>query len=489
MRFSDLLSAAEISVGQRRGDAEVTEVQIDSRRCRAGSCFIAVRGWSDDGHKYIRSAAAAGTSAVVCEDPNGVPASLPFAVVDHTQEAAGRLAQAAHGWPVRRLVNVAVTGTNGKTTVAHLLRAVLRAAGMRPAMLGTIQYDTTRRSVPAVTTTPDPVHLADMTREMADSGTTHLVMEVSSHALDQRRTAGIDFRVGVFTNLTGDHLDYHGTMAAYLEAKRRLFEQLGADAVAAINRDDPAGEVVAAATPASVIWYGLSPLADLRARIEQIDSSGSRFTLLHGDRSVPARTGLIGRHNVFNLLAAAAAGLALGIDLETIAKGLESVARVPGRLERVRADAPYSVFVDYAHTDDALSNVLSALRPVTSGKVIVVFGCGGDRDRTKRPRMARVAEELADHIVITSDNPRTEDPQAIIEEICSGLGEQGRARARVEPDRRAAIELGIRAAAPGDVVLIAGKGHETYQVIGTDRVHFDDAEVASEWIAAREGPR
>ncbi|MGC9454354.1 MAG: UDP-N-acetylmuramoyl-L-alanyl-D-glutamate--2,6-diaminopimelate ligase [Phycisphaerae bacterium] len=486
MRFSELLSKADLSPLRVRGDAEVTGVVSDSRHSDTGRCFVAVRGTRQDGHRHIGSAVEAGASAVVCEDDSNVPPSVACAVVENSRVAAGRLAQAIRGWPVRKLDVVAVTGTNGKTTVTHLLRNVLSQAGAKPALLGTISYQTGARQEAANVTTPPAMELAEMTAEMVANGRTHLVMEVSSHALDQDRTAGLEPKVGVFTNLSGDHLDYHRTMDAYRAAKRRLFEQLSPEAAAVINRDDPAGEELAAATSAGVWWYGLSPAADVRARIDEIDADGSRFTLITPDGSCEIRTPLIGRHNVYNAVAAATGALALGVKLQTIAEALEKVDRVPGRLERVDVPAPYQVFVDYAHTDDALRNVLGALRPVTRGRLIVVFGCGGDRDRSKRPRMARVAESLADYIVITSDNPRSEKPDAIIEEIVSGLSQAGRERAVVEPDRRRAIGRAVGSASAGDIVVIAGKGHEKVQIVGDDRIEFDDVREAARAMRQRE---
>jgi len=489
MRFSELLKVAGLTPGRRRGDAEVTDVSCDSRTCAAGSCFIAVRGPADDGHRYIASAVAAGSVAVVCQHGQAVPAGVAVAVVDDTREALGPIAQAMRGWPGRKLVNIGITGTNGKSTVAFLLRSAIAAASPgvpAPALVGTIFYDTGRRMIPARVTTPSPVELAEFTEEMVSAGKTHLIMEVSSHALDQRRTEGIDFRTAIFTNLSGDHLDYHRSMEDYLAAKLRLFAGLSADSTAVINRDSPAGEAVAAATKAKVLWYGLSSAADLRARIDRIDAGGSRFTLIGGPDEVPVASRLIGRHNVFNCLAAAAAAMTEGMDLQTVAGALEAVESIPGRLERVAVDAAYEVFVDYAHTDDALFNVLSSLRPITRGEIILVFGCGGDRDRSKRPRMARVAERLADRIVVTSDNPRGEDPDAIIADITAGLSEAGLQKTEVHPDRGRAIELAVARARPGDVVLIAGKGHEKYQITGDRRVHFDDVETAAECVHRRE---
>jgi UDP-N-acetylmuramoyl-L-alanyl-D-glutamate--2,6-diaminopimelate ligase len=478
MRFTELLAAAELKPLRQAGDADVIDVVADSRRCRAGCCFVALRGTETDGHGYVSQALAAGAAAVVCQDASAAPAGAAWAVVRDARVAVARLAQAIRGWPVRKLICMGITGTNGKTTAGH-----------SPALLGTITYQTPRRSVPAGTTTPEPITLAELTAEMAADGCTHLVMEASSHALDQRRTAGVEFRVGVFTNLSGDHLDYHHTMERYRAAKRRLFEDLGGDAVAVINRDDPAGQEMAAATKGALRWYGLSPAADLWAQIDRIDSAGTDFTFVAESGEVRARTPLIGRHNVFNCLAAALACRAVGVELTAAADALATVRYIPGRLQRVQTHAPFETFVDYAHTDDALRNVLSSLRPVTRGRLILVFGCGGDRDRTKRPRMARAAETLADEVVVTSDNPRSEKPEAIIEEICAGLSEDGRSKAAIEPDRGKAIALAVGLAGPGDVVLIAGKGHETYQVLGDRHIHFDDVEVAAEAIRDLEARR
>jgi UDP-N-acetylmuramyl-tripeptide synthetase len=328
------------------------------------------------------------------------------------------------------------------------------------------------------------VELAGMLAETVAAGGTHVVMEVSSHALDQRRTAGIEFAVAAFTNLTGDHMDYHGTRANYLAAKRRLFEGLSPGTAAAVNRDDPAGEDMAAAAQAAgarVLWYGLSPGSDVWAKVENLGAASSRFALVYGGREAPVESLLIGRHNVYNCLAAAAAALGQGVPLDIAARALAEVRHVPGRLQRVHVDAPFSVVVDYAHTDDALQNVLLALAPLKkSGRLILVFGCGGDRDRTKRPRMAQVAQTHADRIFVTSDNPRTEDPQAILDEIAAGFSPQGRAKTTIEPDRRSAIAAALTGARAGDVVLIAGKGHENYQIVGTEKFHFDDVETAEE---------
>ncbi len=484
MRFSALLAEAGVSVRSHVGEADITAVVADSRRCAEGSCFVAVGGSHCDGHAYLSAALAAGAAAVLCRDASRLPKKRPpcYAVVDDTQEALGKLAQALHGWPARKMTCLAVTGTNGKSTVTHLVRSILAAQGHTVGLVGTIAYETPARTVPATMTTPDATVLASLMAEMVAEGATHLVMEVSSHALDQKRIAGVDFAAAAFTNLTGDHLDYHGTMDAYFAAKRSLFASLPPSASAVINRDDPYADAIASATCAPICWYGLSPLADVRGRIKQIDADGTVFDVLLEARTVRVRTPLIGRHNVFNSLAAVGLCHVLGVELDDIARALGDVRSVPGRLQRVPTGGDYQVFVDYAHTDDALQNVLSALRPITPGRIIVVFGCGGDRDATKRPRMAQVAQALADRIVVTSDNPRSEDPQRIIEEILAGLDAGARARTVVDADRRKAIDGAIRQARAGDVVLLAGKGHETVQVIGTTKIPFDDAEVAAECI-------
>ena len=484
MRFSELVQAAGIQPRQVSGDAAITRLTCDSREVEPGACFVAIRGHDADGHDYIPAAIERGASAIVCEDSSAC-GDMPTAVVASARHDVGPLAQAFHGWPSRSLSVVGVTGTNGKTTVSWLLKRILLAAGHQPALLGTICYQTGRTDIPAATTTPDPVGLAEMMAEMVAAGQTHLVMEVSSHALDQERIAGIDFQAAVLTNVTSDHMDYHKTAEAYLAAKLRIFEPLGPSAVAVINRDDPAADRFLAASPGPTLTYGLSGAADRYARIETIDINGSTFALVGGEAETTMATPLIGRHNIYNCLAAATAAEALGVPPAAVAEALATVDHIPGRLQRIDTDRPFHVFVDYAHTDDALDNVLSALRPVTGGRLTVVFGCGGDRDRTKRPRMGRVAGELADRLVITSDNPRSEDPDKIIDEIVAGLDKDGLKRSTILPDRRQAIAAALAQAAEQDVVLIAGKGHETYQIIGGRRIDFDDVAVAAEILAGK----
>jgi len=490
MQFDELLTSAGLHAKGPVAQVEVSAVVYDSRLAGPGACFVAVRGSEHDGHDFIAAAVQARCAAVVCEDPAEVPDAAPHAVVDDTHAALGRLAQAVAGNPAARLVNVGITGTNGKTTVAHLIYNILQTAGRATALLGTVGYETGRRSVESNATTPDPVTLAETMDEMVRAGRTDLVMEVSSHALDQDRTAGVDFRAAVFTNISGDHLDYHKTIENYAAAKQRLFESLAPGATAVINRDDEFADQMADAARragADVVFYGLSDSCDYRGEIVSLDDSGARFDVVTADgRRIEIRSPMIGMHNVLNSLSAIAACEALGVDAGRIASALASGRVVPGRLEPVPWSGDFRVFVDYAHTDDALVNVLSALNEIKRGRLIVVFGCGGDRDRTKRPRMGRVAARLADRVVVTSDNPRSEDPQSIIDQVMEGVGASDRDRCEVCVDRRQAIEIAAKIAEPGDIVLIAGKGHETYQEISGRRIDFSDVQTASEILKGLE---
>jgi UDP-N-acetylmuramoyl-L-alanyl-D-glutamate--2,6-diaminopimelate ligase len=380
------------------------------------------------------------------------------------------------------LVNLAVTGTNGKTTVAYLVRAILNHAGRRCGMIGTVVNDAGGGLVQAEMTTPDAMEIARMQRGMLAGGYEAMVVEASSHALQQRRTDGIEFKGAALTNITGDHLDYHGTVDNYAAAKSRLFVGLGVDATAVLNSQSDFCEVIARLCPAKKIYYAVNEEAQLWGRILRAGTDGTDYVLCYEGGEVAVKSHLAGEHNVSNHLAAAGLAIAAGLDIESIARGLESLSVVPGRLERVEGGRGFSVILDYAHTDDALENVLRTLRPLCSGRLTVVFGCGGDRDRTKRPRMAAVAERLADRVIITSDNPRTEDAGAIIEDIAAGFADADSGKVIIEADRREAIERAIGSARADEVILIAGKGHEDYQIIGTEKRHFSDREVAREFL-------
>ncbi len=485
MQFTQLLAEAGIDARLTGGDSEVDSVWADSRKCGKGTCFVALAGCSQNGHEFIPAAISSGVSAIVCEDDSFLPSEalgrIPCAVVADSHEALGRLSQAIRHWPGRAMTCIGITGTNGKSTIAHLVHAILTHAGHPTAMLGTISYQTGQRAVAASMTTPTAENLAEMMAEMVEAGITHLVMETSSHALDQKRTAGLDFRVGVFTNLTGDHLDYHKTLEEYLSAKCKLFAGLSAGATAVINREDPYAQRVASSTAADVCWYGCGQESggnEIIAKLVSADAAGTVFEILTNSGKAIIRTSLIGHHNTLNCLAAAGACLAVGVSLSDIAQALGCIDAVPGRLQRVTGYDNFQVFVDYAHTDDALANVTRSLRPICKGRLIVVFGCGGDRDKTKRPRMAKVAGDSADLIVVTSDNPRSERPGQIIDDILAGFDQESLTRTEVQPDRRLAIRRAIELAQPGDIVLIAGKGHETYQIINGVKTHFDDVEEA-----------
>lgn len=466
-------------------DAEVTGVCEDSRVVQPGNLFVARPGTKADGSRFLADAASRGAVASITQSKSA-QVKLPQIVAPDPNSAASILANAFHGMPSKSVRMLGVTGTNGKTTTTYLVRHILSKINIRAGMIGTVEIDDGRTRREASMTTPAATDIAALLGSMRDKGCRACAMEVSSHALDQGRVAGVTFAGAAFTNLTGDHLDYHKTMENYADAKAKLFASLTETAVAVVNAEDKASDRMVRDCSGRIIRFGFSKVADYRARDVAITSGGSNFILHTPDGRAEVKMGLIGRHNIENALAAAAlAGEVFGLSVHQIAMGLRDAAGAPGRLQAVRVGQPFAVLVDYAHTDDALENVLSALRPLTRGKLRVLFGCGGDRDRTKRPRMARTAERLADAIYVTSDNPRTEDPQSILDEVARGLSDVGRAKALVEVDRREAIHRILDDASEGDVVLIAGKGHENYQIIGTEKRHFDDVEEAASALKVR----
>jgi len=469
---------------------------VDSRDVTNGDIFVAVKGTASDGHDFIAQAVANGARYIVCQQETQYAMRNPFLsevegtkyesiVVDDTAQVPAILAQAANGNPAAKLTNLAVTGTNGKTTVAFLVRSIISGAGHKCGLIGTVVYDTcSGNSYEATLTTPDCLEIAARGAEMVRNGAKYMVIEASSHALSQNRLSRINFRAAAFTNLAGDHLDYHKTEQDYLAAKTRLFSALGPDATAVLNRQARGAEFIGGQTSAAVLWYSIDEKADLTAHIESMDTDGTVFAIEYCGQSSTVRTPLLGLYNVSNCLAAAGLCRAVGFDLDTVAAGLSALEAIPGRLEKVEG-GDFSVIIDYAHTDDALKNVLATLKPLCRGNLRVVFGCGGDRDKTKRPRMARVAEQLADFVIVTSDNPRTEEPAEIIRDVVAGFENGDSEAITVEPDRKRAIELAIEAADKNDIVLIAGKGHETYQIIGTQKFDFSDKEVALGHIGKR----
>ncbi|HKS42432.1 MAG TPA: UDP-N-acetylmuramoyl-L-alanyl-D-glutamate--2,6-diaminopimelate ligase [Blastocatellia bacterium] len=479
-----------------RLDREARDVTHDSRACAPGTIFVAIRGEKTDAHKFIGQAVERGAVAVISErgfnDDYAPNSDVAWIQVAAARDALARAAAAVHGHPSRKLKLVGITGTNGKTTSAHLIDSVIRASEGTSAMFGTIQHRIGSASATAHHTTPEAADIQRMLAQAVAAGCRSAAMEVSSHAIELHRADALQFAVACFTNLTRDHLDYHKTMDAYFAAKAKLFDGSldSAPANSVINIDDEYGRRLLSTAKGRVITYGFSKDADVRTDEFDLSPRGLAYTASTPPGDVAIVSPLVGRFHVYNTLGAIAAGLALGADLETIARGIRDCLTVAGRFEQVTADnshqPSFTVIVDYAHTDDALKNVLLTAREVagSDGRVITVFGCGGDRDRTKRAPMGEIAASMSDVAIVTSDNPRTEDPVAIIEEIEVGLKKNGRPYVKL-PDRREAIFRAIGEARAGDVVLIAGKGHETYQIIGDRTIHFDDKEVAREALAER----
>ncbi len=461
------------------GDMVATSCSADSRTCRQGDLFVALPATNGGVAAHTREAISRGAAALLTDRP--VPGcKLPTCYVADVREAYGHVCQALAGYPSQRLKVIGITGTNGKTTTSFLTAAVLSTAGYQPGLLGTLGYCDAVTTAEARWTTPPAPVLAEWLARMAANGCSHAVMEVSSHALAQERVAGVDFDVACVTNVRRDHLDYNGTEHNYRAAKLKLFNHLLPEGFAIVNIDDPVAAGFLSRCEGPVLTIGLDTPAEVTAVPLEQFASEQTFLLHAGDETVPVCTPLVGEHNILNCLLAAAVGAAYGIDLPTIVRGLESVVCVPGRLERIECGQTFHVFVDFAHTPDALTVALAALRGLTEGRLICVFGAGGDRDKSKRPLMGRAVEEAADLAVVTSDNPRSEPPRAIIGQILSGFRHP--IEARVTPDRAEAIRWALNQAQPGDTVLIAGKGHEQVQIIGQERIAFDDREVAKQWL-------
>jgi UDP-N-acetylmuramyl-tripeptide synthetase len=472
-------------------DAEVFDVTHDSRQARAGSLFVAISGERFDAHDFIDQVMRQGAVGVLSERERPENFKGAWLRVANARVALASAAAEVHEHPSRALKLVAITGTNGKTTTAHIVASIVEAAGERVAVLGTVGYRIGEELFAAAHTTPEASDVQRFLRRAVDAGCTVAVMESSSQALDLRRCDALTVSVAIFTNLTQDHLDYHGTMESYYDAKRRLFNGRTGErpALSVINTDDEYGVRLArelSAVGARVVTYALRSEADVTARGVEYSLGGNRFELQTPAGARALRSPLVGQPHVYNVLAASACALALGYSLEVIARAVETCAGAPGRFERVAHAGDFAVVVDYAHTDDALRNVLRTAREVTSkgARVVTVFGCGGDRDRTKRAPMGEAAASLSDVVVVTSDNPRTEDPEAILRDAEVGLKNVGKPYLKIT-DRREAITRAIQEARSGDVVVIAGKGHETYQIIGDRTIHFDDREVAREALATR----
>lgn len=475
MKLSQLLEGVPVTAAAASLDTEIAEVRCDSRAVQPGDLFVAIRGFETDGHKYIASAMQRGAAAVVCEEaPEGVPA----VVVEDARAALAMIGANRFGHPADSMVMIGVTGTNGKTSTTYFIKAILEAEGAKVGLIGTNQNLIGGEALETERTTPESYELQALFARMRDAGCTHVVMEVSSHALALKRVYGIRFQAALFTNLTQDHLDFHGTMEEYRKAKAILFTQAERGAV---NADDPAAEkMLADAQCPTTTFSAHDRAADLTAQGIELHADGVRFTAVCGAETAEVSLGIPGQFTVSNALGALEVCRTLGIPLERSAAALRKVPGVKGRVEVVPTPREYTVLIDYAHSPDGVENVLKAVRGFAKGRVIALFGCGGDRDRTKRPKMGAIADRLADYCVVTSDNPRTEDPDAIIAEIVAGMGDTPRT---VIADRREAIRYALAMGEPDDVIVLMGKGHETYQEINHVKRHLDEREEVAKYFA------
>ncbi|HEV7966403.1 MAG TPA: UDP-N-acetylmuramoyl-L-alanyl-D-glutamate--2,6-diaminopimelate ligase [Candidatus Acidoferrales bacterium] len=481
VRLAKLLRGTDARVSASQGDVQISGIAYDSRRVDPGTLFVAIHGEKTDGNRYASDAVGRGAVAIISEqeNPGTLPTEFPWVQVAGARKALAISAANFYLRPAEVLKLIGVTGTNGKTTTSYLVDSILRAAGCEVGLLGTIGYRLVSESRPAPNTTPESLDLQRYLAEIVRAGGTHAVLEASSHALAMDRLWGCPFAVAIFTNLTRDHLDYHKTFEEYFAAKRRLFEGTGAAApsIAVLNRDDEYGQRLLGLA-SRTLTYGLEPGADVTTRKPALSISGIEFVAETPAGKIEIRSKLVGRPNVYNILGAIGAGVALALPKEVIATGIAQLSAVPGRFERIDMGQPFLVIVDFAHTDDALRNLLATAKELNpDGRIVTLFGCGGDRDRTKRPLMGEAAGHASDIVVLTSDNPRSEDPLLIINDVIVGV-QRTRAKLFIEPDRQKAIEVALDEARSGDIVLLAGKGHETYQVLRDRTIELDDREVA-----------
>lgn len=485
MRLDKLLE--DIYVGEIKPSFEcidISSISCDSRKAAKGDLYIALKGAVYDGNDFIEEAVGKGASAVVTgqnsEFSKAQKTDVCYLTVEDTKIFLHKIVRRFYGNPSRQVATIGITGTNGKTTVAYLIEAIFNEDQKACGVVGTVNYRANNTVISATQTTPDFLDNQKFLADLLRQNILYCVMEVSSHALTQDRVNGIHFDTGIFTNLTSDHLDYHKTCENYFSSKARLFTMLEMEASAVINIDNLYGRQLCSMTRAKIVTYGIKRKADVMAGDIQLDITGSRFILTGAGQKIEIQTKLVGTYNIYNILAAAAACLARGMSLEIIKGGIKRLTNIPGRLEYVDCGQDFSIFIDYAHTEDALENVLTATRQVSDSKVILVFGCGGDRDTSKRRLMGRVAGELADFSIVTSDNPRSEGPQSIIDQIVVGFGKENY---KIVVNRKEAIEQAIGIAQAGDVVLIAGKGHETYQILGDQRIDFNERKIIKECLS------
>ena len=484
MQLKDLIQ--NVSPLKTIGDlsVEVKKIAYDSRQVEEGSLFICIEGFKTDGHKYIKNAIQNGAVAIIVEkELEEYPEGISIVEVADSRESMAYLAATFFNNPLEKLELIGVTGTNGKTTTTYLIKGMLDKAGKATGLIGSIKNIVGEKTLPATRTTPESLDLYALFAEMVEANLSHVVMEVSSHALDLKRVQGMDYRAAIFTNISQDHLDYHHSIDEYLLAKSRLFQQVEAGGFSIVNIDDPKSEQIIDAARGEILSYGINKNADFQARNIKLDSTGVSFDV-QGRYNFSIQMKLAGLFNVYNTLAAIACGYAMGLSGDEIKDGLENVNGVAGRFELVDEGQDFTVVVDYAHTPDGMENVLKTAHELTEGKTIIVFGCGGDRDKGKRPEMGRIAAQYGDLVILTSDNPRSEDPLAIIKDIEKGM-ENSETPYEIFPDRREAIFYAIEKAAPGDMVLLFGKGHETYQIFRDKIIPFDDRQVAREALEDR----
>jgi len=481
MRLNELISALNIQALDV-ADFEVKGLTSDSRKVKEDFIFVAIDGHKLDGNSFIQEALRRGARLVISQNipqNTSLPKDISFLKVKDSRLALAQLAAQFYRYPSRKLKVIGVTGTNGKTTITYLMEHLLKCLGYSAGVIGTINYRFKDKSIAAKNTTPGPEDLQELLAQMHNADVRYALMEVSSHALDQRRVEGVDFHCAIFTNLTQDHLDYHQDMENYFQAKSLLFRSLNSNALAILNRDDAYSQRLINMTPARVLTYGLRQGADIWASDIKLASYITTFNINNAKIKTQLNSKLIGRHNIYNILAVFKFALEEGFPPDKIKQAIESFTFVPGRLENIDRGQPFKVFIDYAHTDDALYNVLSSLKDIPHKRIILVFGCGGERDKGKRPKMGAVATEMAEHVYITSDNPRSENPEEIIQDIVKGIKKHNY---QIILDRRQAIFEAMQMAKEDDIVLIAGKGHETYQIFKDRIIEFSDREVAEECL-------
>lgn len=478
MKITDIANIIKGATEHNTKESTIKGVTEDSRKVKEGFAFVAISGTNEDGNKYVTDAINRGASVIVSES-NFPTLSSPQIVVPNAREALAIICSAFYNHPEEKLVAVGITGTNGKTTTSYLLKSILEHAGNRVGLVGTIRHEIGERMIPAQMTTPSASEIYEYLAQMVSADLTHVVLETSSHALSQHRVKGLNFAVGIFTNITQDHLDYHKNMDDYFQAKSILFKDLSENSTAVLNADEDCFDKLKNLTKAKIIGYSIEKESDVYATDIDSNLNGSSFVLHYNNETAKINTSLVGIYNISNILSAAASAFALGVAFDNVVSGIQSVKGVPGRVEKVDCGQNFKVVVDYAHTPDALDSLLSNMRKVCSNRLICVFGCGGDRDTSKRPQMGKVVENLSDVAVVTSDNPRSEEPDDIIKMIIDGMSKKS-IKKIVEADRYKAIELALAEANEDDLVVVAGKGHETYQKFKDQVRFFDDRLVIKE---------